>query len=79
MKKLIIASEMFLRKCKWTDLAMLKSCLCASGIMIGTHVPKKVKKPLFFGSAIVFITTYVALMHKFLPILFSADREKADD
>jgi hypothetical protein len=79
MKKLIITSELFLKSCKWTDLAMIKSCLCAFGIMAGIHVPKKMRKPFFIGSALVFVTTCVSLMLKFLPIMLSANLKESDD
>lgn len=58
----------FVRKSDWKDLAVLKFCLCAMGIMIGCRVPEKYRKPVIAGSAVVFFAAYIPLMYKFFKV-----------
>lgn len=59
----------YIRKSDWKDLAILKFCLCAIGVMIGCQVPEKYKKPVIAGSAVVFLATYIPLMYKFFKVV----------
>lgn len=44
MKRLFELGNQYVRESDWKDLALVKFCLCAMGIMIGTQVPKNTKK-----------------------------------
>ena len=39
MKKLTDAANRYLRACDWRDIAVLKICLCALGVLLGLAVP----------------------------------------
>lgn len=66
MKKLFEATEMYISRCHWQDMALLKFCLTAAGILIGLCVPKKYKKCVWFTALLVFLVTYIPLMLQFL-------------
>lgn len=65
MSKLFECADQYLKKCDWKDLALIKFCLCAIGIMVGLCVPKEKKKYPFIAAGIVFVATYIPLMIKF--------------
>lgn len=73
MKKLFAYANQYVAESDWKDIALLKFCLCAMGILIGVSVVPKHKKVVAGGALIVFIATYIPLMSKFLRIVF--DRE----
>lgn len=66
MKRLFDAADRYLATCTWKDMALLKFCLAAIGVLIGINIPKKHKKKALIASAAVFTVTYVPLMTKFL-------------
>lgn len=65
MNKLFSYADSYIKKCTWKDLALIKFCLCAIGVMIGLCIPKEKKKIPFFMALSVFILTYIPLMSKF--------------
>ena len=69
MKSLFYYANNYIKQSDWKDIAMLKFCLCAIGIIIGCKVPKKYKEPVILGSFIVFILTYIPLMKKFFCVI----------
>ena len=69
MKKLTDAANRYLRACDWRDIAVLKICLCALGVLLGLAVPGRRKRAAAWAAALVFAATYVPLMAKFLPYL----------
>lgn len=69
MKKLMDIGNSYLSRCKWQDMALLKLCLCAIGIIVGLSVPAKHRKCFLIGAGMVFIATYIPLMMKFIPVL----------
>lgn len=71
MKCLFAAADEYLHKSSWKDLALIKFCLCAIGVLWGASLPAKAKKPAIFAAMAVFIATYIPLMTKFLKILTS--------
>ncbi len=77
MKTLFTYANEYVRQSDWKDMALLKFCLCAAGLLIGVAVPKKAKKPVAFGAMAVFIATYIPLMTKFLRILTAGEKKKA--
>ena len=70
MRYLFDLADQYIRECDWKDLALLKLCLCAMGILLGAAAPARWKKPLAFGAVGVFIATYIPLMAKFLAVCF---------
>lgn len=68
-KHLFDATDQYAKQSKWTDIALLKLCLSATGVMIGLSIPKEKKNPVFIGAAIISVATMVPIMTKFLPIL----------
>ena len=65
MNKLFECANQYLKESDWKDLALVKFCLCAIGIMIGLSVPKEKKKYPFILAGIIFVATYIPLMMKF--------------
>ena len=55
---------------KRKQLALIKLCLCAIGIIIGVNIAPKHKKAVTAAAAGVFAVTYVPLMAKFFKIIF---------
>lgn len=73
MLNLFESADRYLDKSDWRDLAVIKFCLCAMGVLLGTSVPEKHRQKVFGFAAGVFCTTYVILMKKYLSILFTKE------
>lgn len=71
MEKLFHVVEEYIRGMKWQDIALLKICLCAAGIVIGLTAPKRWRKGLLILASAAFVVTYIPLMAKFIPALRS--------
>ena len=69
VKRALDASDDYAKQSTWMDFALIKTCLCALGVMIGIGLPKESRKPAFGVAAVAYAVTYVAIMAKFLPIL----------
>jgi len=69
VKRALEASDDYAKQSTWMDFALIKTCLCALGVMIGISVPKESRKPVFGVAAVAYALTYVAIMAKFLPVL----------
>ena len=69
MKKLMNYGNEFIKQSDWKDVALIKLCLCAIGMMLGMTLPKKVRKPAAFIAVTVFIFTYIPLILKLLRIM----------
>ena len=81
-KGLFAAADKYLKKSSWKDMALLKFCLCAIGILIGLNVTSDKRKCVKNTAIFVFIVTYIPLMAKFLPFLldeFSASDTGSDN
>ena len=72
MKKLFGYAEKYIEESDWKDLAMLKFCLFAIGLLAGMRIPEKNRKQAGWIAVAVFAATYIPLMAKF----FSVIREK---
>ena len=75
MNFLFRAADRYLDDSDWKDLALIKFCLCAMGVLLGCNVPQKDRKNVMAGAGIVFIATYIPLMTK----LFRIFAEQAKD
>ena len=69
MKKLFGYADEFISQSNWKDLALIKFCLCAIGVIWGIVLPKKARKPAVFIALGVFIITYIPLMTKLFRIM----------
>ena len=75
VKSLFSYADAYIKNCTWKDLALVKFCLCAIGVMIGLSVPKEKRKIPFLGSLLVFLVTYFPLMGKFIRVI-KVERKK---
>lgn len=75
MKKLFELGNRYAEESDWKDFALLKFCLCAMGIIIGTQVTPKYKKTVICASIGVFIATYIPLMTKVYRIMMRGNTE----
>ncbi|WP_069997664.1 hypothetical protein [Cellulosilyticum sp. I15G10I2] len=69
MKKLLSYGTEFMKQSDWKDLALIKFCLCAVGVMWGMALPKKAHRPVAFIVVSVFVATYIPLMLKIFRIM----------
>ena len=44
MKNLFSAADRYVRSCNWRDIAVLKFCLCALGVLVGLVIPARRRK-----------------------------------
>lgn len=75
MKNLFELGNQYAKESDWKDFALLKFCLCAMGIIIGTQVTPKYKKTAVYVSIGVFIATYIPLMAKVFKIMVRSNTE----
>ena len=69
MNRLTDAADRYLKDCSWKDIAVLKFCVIALGVLLGIAVPARKKKVSAWVASLVFVAAYVPLMAKFLPYL----------
>ena len=68
MGRLLELGNAFTEKSDWKDLALIKFCLCAIGVLIGLSIPKKTRKFATVIAVFVFLATYIPLMIKVVKI-----------
>ena len=78
MKKIFRSADIYLQQSSWKDLALVKFCLFSVGLLCGSFVAGKHKKPVRRCAAVIFIATYIPLMAKYLPVL-KAELEKNEE
>lgn len=76
MKKLFALGDQYARESDWKDIALIKFCLCAMGIVIGTKVAPKYKEQVTIVSAVVFFAAYIPLMAKLFKIILRDGAER---
>lgn len=69
MNRLTDAANQYLKACSWRDIAVLKVCTIALGVLVGLAVPARKKKASAWVASLVFAAAYVPLMGKFLSFL----------
>lgn len=69
MKKLFDYADRYIRESSWREIALLKFCLFAMGILAGMRIPEKNRKRVGIAAALVFVATYIPLMSKFIRIV----------
>ena len=80
MKKLFpwlfTSADRYLRASDWKDIALIKLCLFAIGLLAGMQVRDSDKKAVRAGAAALFVVTYIPLMSKFIGVqLVDAEQE----
>lgn len=65
----------YLARADWRDLALLKFCLAAIGVLIGVSLPKEKQKGAAICAFIVFVATYLPLMKKFIGVICERNAE----
>ena len=73
MKNLIAAGNLYLKKMELTDVALLKLCVGALGVLIGLGAAKKHRKGAGLLAGLVFCGTYVPLMGRFLRAIVAGE------
>lgn len=69
MKRLFGYADQYIRHSDWKDLAMIKFCLGAMGVVMGASLPEKHRKTAVCIAGGVFVATYLPLMAKFFRIV----------
>ena len=69
MKYFLDLGNRYMQESDWKDLSLLKFCLFAMGLLIGTQVTENYKKSVIGVSLGVFIATYILLMLKLFNIM----------
>ena len=69
MKKLFSAADAYIAKMNWKDLALVKLCLCAAGVMLGLAPPKNLRNWAALAARVLFVATYLPILLGFLPHL----------
>lgn len=73
MNKLIAAGNLYLKKMDLTDVALLKFCVGALGVLIGLGAAKHHKKGFSFLAGLVFVATWIPLMGKFFRVITDSE------
>ena len=72
MKKLFpwlfTSEDRYLRASDWKDIALIKLCLFAIGLLAGMQVRDSDKKAVRAGAAALFVVTYIPLMSKYIGV-----------
>lgn len=66
--KLFEVANKYCKESDWKILAMVKFCLFSMGIMVGVLLPDRFRNVVLIIFGVVFITTYIPLMSKFLKL-----------
>ncbi|MBM6828327.1 permease of phosphate ABC transporter [Anaerotignum lactatifermentans] len=66
MKKLLALLNGYVLECEWKDLALMKTCICAFGVMLGLSLPREKKKPALAVSGVLFVASTALLAVRFL-------------
>ena len=73
MKTLLAAGSRYLKKMDLTDVALLKVCVGALGVLIGLGAAKRHKKGASFLAGLVFMGTWIPLMAKFFSVIITPE------
>ena len=76
MKRLYTYVDIYIKESSWKDLALIKFCMCAVGVLIGLMIPKGQKKWSLMAAGAVFLLTYIPLMGKFLGGIFRRETKE---
>ena len=60
-----VGAEDYTKQVGWRDLAELKCCMCALGLLLGLAVPRRWRKKAVRGAAVLFAATCIPQAAKF--------------
>lgn len=69
MKKLFELGNRYAAKSDWKDFALTKFCLFSMGLLIGSFLPEKAKRPARITAGSIFAASYSVLMKKIILII----------
>ena len=78
IEQVMDTANTYIKDSDWTDLALIKFCMLAIGVIIGATVCGKKKVPVIVISSIVFVVTLIPILIRFLPILSENAKEFYD-
>lgn len=73
MKKLLTAGSQYLKEMDLTDMALLKFCVGACGVLLGLGAAKHHKKSTGVLAGLVFVVTAIPLAAKFIGVISSSE------
>lgn len=73
MKTLLAAGSRYLKEMDLADVALLKFCMGALGVLIGLGTAKHHKKGMSFLAGLTFVGTFLPLMAKFLRVIITPE------
>ena len=73
IKSLLELGNRYAENSSWKDFALTKFCLFSMGLITGTRVAEKHKKPVICASTAVFAATYIPLMRKVIRIAMNKE------
>lgn len=73
LKKLLELGNRYAEQSSWKDFALTKFCLFSMGLIAGTAVKEKYKKPAVCASIAVFASTYILLMRKLIGVALNRE------
>ena len=76
MKKLFGLADAYLRESDWRDLALIKLCLFAMGVLMGMTLPRKHRRVIVPAALAVFLATYIPLMAKLVRIWLVPEEDR---
>lgn len=75
MLNLLAAADRYFQTMNWQKFSLVKICAIAFGVAVGTAVPEKHKKPVFYATLVAFVLTYVPIMADFYNSAKKVDEE----
>lgn len=76
MKQWLEAADEYLKRWGICDVALLKICVCAAGVLLGLEIPKRHKNKAVIAASVIFSVTYVLVMLPFLKLLEGKSAEE---
>ena len=73
---LFASADRYLRASDWKDIALIKLCLFAIGLLAGMQVRESDKKAVRAGAAALFAVTYIPLMSKYIGVQLTDDGQE---
>ena len=61
-------ADKYMERADWRDLALVKFCMLALGLIAGVHVSQKCRRPVLITAFIIFVATYIPLMVGFVRV-----------
>lgn len=69
LKTLFNSADLYLKESDWKDLALVKFCLFSMGVLVSGFLPQEKKRCAQWAAFVVFVGTYIPLMHKYFRVL----------